>query len=103
MSIWSTFKTMQVHDADLHSEATPGQCGCPEGGNKVRLSSSWYGFPLRLGLDAAESMEQARVALTREQARELGQALIAWADHDEQRATVARITNPEPRTGESHE
>lgn len=84
MSIWSTFKVMRVHDYDLHEEATP--CGCPEEGNEVFLSSTWKGWPLRLSLDALGDGD-AHVLIDREQARDLGQALIEWADGDERKAT----------------
>ena len=83
MSIWATFKTMKVHDIDLHEDDEP--CGCPEEGNEIYLSQAWRGRPLRLSLDSLGDGD-AHVLVTREQARELGQALIAWADEDEARA-----------------
>ncbi|MBO4275715.1 hypothetical protein [Microbispora triticiradicis] len=88
MSIWSTFKTIEVHDAHLHSEATPGQCQCPDRKPEVWLSRAWSGFPLRL--TASTTHEEADVALTRDQARELARELIAWADDDEQREAQAK-------------
>ncbi|MEV0994643.1 hypothetical protein [Nonomuraea sp. NPDC050202] len=80
MSIWSTFKTMKVHDSD-HSEADPNNCGCSLDDNKVYLSSAWYGFPLRLSIRSGEA--HADCTLTREQARELGVELISWAARDD--------------------
>lgn len=82
MSIWSTFKTIKTHDADLHEVRDPDNCGCP-GDNEIHLSRSWPGFPVRLSVDTGG--EHARAALSRDQARELAQELIAWADDDERR------------------
>ena len=80
MSIWGTFKKMQVHDS-AHSEADPSNCGCG-GDNEVYLSSAWFGFPVRLSIRDSED-SHAECALTREQARELGVELILWAAQDE--------------------
>lgn len=85
MSIWSTFKVMKVHDYDLHEQTTTGECECPAEGNEVYLSQAWRGWPLRLSLDTLGDGD-AHVLVTRDQVRELGEALIAWADEDERRS-----------------
>jgi hypothetical protein len=79
MSIWSTFKTIKVHDND-HSEADPNDCGCGDD-NEAYLSSAWFGFPLRMSIHSGP--EHADCTLTREQARQLGVELISWAARDE--------------------